>query len=303
MQSLAIYKDLINIVNQIKLLRIASMKLSSKSLLKKALREKKAIPAINVSSIEALHAVFEAAAQTNSPVIIETSVGESKHLNPRVLNAICEELSEVHEVEYVLHMDRCGDMEWMEAVLKAGYNSVSAEFKNVSREENIELSQQARDLCNRYDAALEGVVDVVPLVYYEADNREIETDPDYAEEFVRKVGCDSLVVSVGTQSGRFKSRKDIKRSLLKSIHSRLQDMPLVLHGGSFLPAQVVSFARSNGVAKINVNSELRIAYTQKLKENIAANCDEYAPYRLLKGVKEVMKGGIQEKILLCNGEG
>ncbi|MBD3329793.1 hypothetical protein GF357_04850 [Candidatus Dojkabacteria bacterium] len=278
------------------------MKISAGRLLKRALNEKRAIPAINVSSIESIHAVFEAAAEVNSEVIIETSTGESKHLHPEVLDAICQKLGEILNVDYVLHMDRCGDLEWIEKVLKAGYNSVSAEFKNVDPEENIELSKRARKLCNEYNAALEGVADVVPLVYYAEDKRQVDTDPGYAEKFVSEVQCDSLVISVGTQSGRYKSKSGIKTNLLSEIHRRLPQMPLVLHGGSFLPEKIVKRAVEYGVAKINVNSELRIAYTDKLKSNIDANPDEYAPYRLLKGVTDEMKKVVLNKFIIMRNE-
>lgn len=272
------------------------MKIDVKQLLKRSLKKKIAIPAFNVSSIEALKAIFAIAGKMKRPVIIETSRGESEHLVPETLAVMCESLARTNSVDYALHMDRCDDFDWMERVLKAGYNSISAEFNVESQSRNIKLSKEARALTDRFNAQLEGVLEVVPMTYYKEKDERTLSSVEEAKQFVAEVTSDSLVVSVGNQSGRFKSEGGIDLELLRSIHESLPEVPIVLHGGSFMPKSLVKKARQFGACKINVNSELRIEYTKGLKKNIKEKPEEYAPYRLLSGVEESIAQVVSQKI-------
>ncbi|MBN1916037.1 class II fructose-bisphosphate aldolase [Candidatus Dojkabacteria bacterium] len=274
------------------------------TLLKKKKTQKKAVGAFNVSSLETLQAIFESASEKSSEVIIETSRGESEHFMPKVLFSITEELSNLYGVNYILHLDRSDDLSWMKRCLDAGYNSISAEFNEKDYTKNLELTLKARDLTKKYKAQLEGVLEVVPLVYY--NNEMLKdmtiTDPEIAKRFVIDSKCDSLVVSIGTQSGKFKSLSNIRIDILKKINRLLPDVPLVLHGGSFLEKNLIRSLIDEGITKININSELRIKYAEKLKGNIFSNPDEYAPYRLLKGVKDELKQVVKTKIKNFNNE-
>jgi fructose-bisphosphate aldolase class II len=124
------------------------------------------------------------------------------------------------------------------------------------------------------------------------------TSPEVARDYIKDTGVDSLVVSIGTQSGRLKTEEEIRFEVLEEINKLLPEIPLVLHGGSFMPDAVIKKCIANGIAKINVNSENRIAYTEKLKKNISEKPDEYAPYRLLNGVREEMIAVMKAKIKL-----
>ncbi len=278
------------------------MRINGKELLKNKKKEHKGVAAFNVSSIEVLQAVFETAGEEKTEVIIETSRGESEHLQPGLLFAITEKLAEMHGVDYVLHLDRSNDLEWMKICLDAGFNSIAAEFGEKDYEKNLELTLKARELTNKYDAQMEGVIEVVPMVYYKekGEGDLVITDPDAAEKFVTDSNCDSLVISIGTQSGRYKTEEKLRTDVLEEVTKRLPDMPLVLHGGSFLPDDLLRDLVSKGITKVNVNSELRIAYTERLKTNLQAKPEEYAPYRLLTGVKDDLKEVVRSKIKAIN---
>lgn len=271
----------------------------AKQLLKDAKQNQYALPAFNISSVEAAQAVFEAAAETNLPIIVELSKGEASHLTPVLAAKICESLGSTLGVDYILHLDRGNDLDFMKECLDAGFNSVSADF-NLPYSENLNKTKEARDLTNEYNAQLEATVEYVPYVGY-AKMKEgdlVLTEPARAAAFSKITEPDSLIISIGTQSGKYKEISTIHYELLDQVNQRLPKMPLVLHGGSFLEEEVTTTCINKGIAKINVNSELRIAYTQALKKNIDANEKEYAPYRLLKGAKETMKAIAVKKLNL-----
>jgi ketose-bisphosphate aldolase len=276
------------------------MQIDGKKLLKKAKSEKKAIPAFNVSSIEAVQAVMLAASELHVPVILETSEGEAMHLLPEVLSSICKGINQVVDVDYVLHLDRAKDKDLIERCLKAGYNSIASEYGSLDYDENIRKTKEIRELTDRYDAQLEAALEVVPIRYY-ADKFQKElkiTNPEMAKQFMDEVGADSFVISIGTQSGKMKVDEGIDMTTLMDINKLMVDTPLVLHGGSYMPEEIIKECIINGVSKINVNSENRMAYTKKLLENIKNNPDEYAPYRLLNGVKDEMINVVKSKINL-----
>ena len=278
------------------------MKTKAKHLLNLAKQSKKAIGAFNVSSIEALQAVFEAASEVKSPVIIQTSAGEAEYLLPELVSEICTELSKLYKVDFLLHLDRGNDIDLIKRCLEAGYDSISSEFHSTTYDEIVKNTLSVRRLTNQYVAYHEGAIEVVPLRYYKEKYQEElrKTDPKLAKRFVQETGIDSLVVCIGNQSGKLKTQQPLDINILTELNDLLPETPFVLHGGSFLSDTDILNCIQNGVAKINVNTEIRLAYINKLKENISINDGEYAPYRLLKGVKEDMRNIIKNKITLFN---
>lgn len=274
--------------------------MSKKNILQNAFKNKKAIPAFNVSSLEVLQAIFKKSSELDFPVFIETSRWEAEHMTPELLSDMCKSLSKTYGVDYILHLDRWNDFEFMERCLKAWYDSISAEFnkaKDIS--EIIELSKKARELTNKYDAILEGVMEVVPIVYYENNVTETpKTDLELALEFIKEVKPDLLCIAIWTQSGWKKDIKKIWYDTLENIPKYYPNMPFMIHWGSFLEDEIVKKVISLWVAKININAELRYAYSNKLKANIDAKPEEYAPYRLLDWVKEELEKVVEKKIRL-----
>ena len=274
--------------------------MSKKNILQNVFVNKKAMPAFNVSSLEVLQAIFKKSSELDFPVFIETSRWEAEHMTPELLSDMCKSLSKTYDVDYILHLDRWNDFEFMERCLKAWYDSISAEFnKAKDPKEVIELSKKARELTNKYDAILEWVMEVVPIVYYEnnvTDNNI--TDLDVALNFIKEVNPDLLCVSIWTQSWWKKNIKEIWYDILENIRKQKPNLPFMIHWGSFLEDEIVKKVISLWVAKININAELRYAYSNKLKENINAKPEEYAPYRLLDWVREELEKVVEKKIRL-----
>ncbi len=278
------------------------MKKTAQELLKNALAQKKAIGAFNVSSIEAVQAAFEAAAELQVPILLETSSGEANYLMPEALAAMCEGINKHFAINYILHLDRGNKIELIKRCLEAGYNSIASEFKADSYSEIVAHTKEVRALTDKYHASHEGAIEIVPLRYYQQTYQQelVKTDPATAKQFVEETNIDTLVVSIGNQSGKLKTHDPLDITRLQEIHTAVPSTPLVLHGGSYLPVETVQQSIALGVAKVNINSEVRLAYTQKLKENMAANPDEYAPYRLLNGTKEAMRAVMIEKLKIFN---
>lgn len=274
--------------------------MSKKNIIQKLFNEKKATPAFNVSTIEAIKAIFKKADELNHPVFIETSRWEADYLSPELLADICKSLSKVYNVDYILHLDRWNDFAFMERCLKAWYNSISAEFwKDKTLGEIIELSKKARELTNKYDAILEWVMEVVPIVYYENNEKDLHvTDLDFADKFIKEVSPDILCVAIWTQSWWKKDIKEIRYDILEKIWEKHPNLPLMIHWGSFLADDIIKKVISLWVVKININAELRYAYTNKLKQNIENKPEEYAPYRLLDWVSENIEKVVEKKIRL-----
>ncbi len=274
------------------------MLIDAKMLLSEAKKQKKAIAALNTSSVECTQAIFEAAAELKAPLIVSTSEGESKHLLPEVAINLCQTLSKIHGVDYVLHLDHGKDIPYIAKCLEAGYTSIHVDYSELPLEENIAKTMEVRTLTDQYGAQLEGEVGIIPYNYYEVTKELEVTDPETAKLYVEKTQVDSLAVSIGTEHGKFKRVKELKIDALQKLNEVLPEMPFVLHGGSFLPDEQYLLAIQDGIAKININAEIRMAYSETLKKNLENNPDEYAPFRLLKGVKEAMKDVAKKKIEL-----
>lgn len=278
------------------------MKTKTREILAHAKRSGRAIGAFNVSSIEAMQAVFEAASQVGVPIIIQTSAGEAMYLMPEVVTEVCSTLSKVFHVEYIVHLDRGNDIDLMQRCLDAGYDSISSEFAGSTYEEVVAKTLAVRNLTNRYVAYHEGAIEVTPLRYYEDTyQKDLKiTDPPLAKQFVSQTGVDSLAVSIGNQSGRLKTSYKLNIDVLRELNTLLPETPFVLHGGSYLEKESIVECIRLGVAKINVNTEVRLAYVNRLKKNILKDKNEYAPYRLLKGVKDEMRQIVINKLHIFN---
>ncbi len=244
-----------------------------------ARKGRRAVGAFNVSSIEAIIAIFEAAKETSEPAIIQTSAGEAQYLLPELVATICATLSKMHKVDYLLHLDRGNDIDLIKRCLKAGYTSISTEFAGATFDEITAQTRNVRELTKSMNALYEGAIDIVPLRYYETTYQKelVETDPLLAKEFVEKTEVDSLVVSIGNQSGKLKVERNLNIALLKKLNKLLPTVPFVLHGGSFLQKKSVHDCIDNGISKININTEIRLAYTDTLKKNLEQKSSEYAP--------------------------
>ena len=293
-----------------------------------------AVGAFNVNNLEILQAVIETAVELRSPVIVQTSEGAIEYAGMEYLLAMMREAAK-SPVPVVMHVDHGKDLKVLKRAIDAGYTSVMFDGSLYKYDENVAKTKQvvkwARAKGVSVEAeigAIKGVEDLVSV----SEKQAFFTDPEEAARFAKATGCDALAVSIGTAHGAYKSKTaptlDIVR--LKRIDAAVK-APIVLHGASGISAELVAKTKSYcesledcnrlegavgipdeqivaaikaGVRKINIDSDLRIAFTAGLRETIVTDHKAIDPRKLLALSKKLMKEVVAHKMQLfgCAGK-
>ncbi|MCU0533640.1 MAG: class II fructose-bisphosphate aldolase [Hydrococcus sp. Prado102] len=242
---------------------------STKELLETARRNAYAIGAFNVYNLEGVKAVVNAAEVYRSPAMLQLHPSALKY-GKLPLVSLCLEAAKQATVPIALHLDHSTSENDIQLALKAGVRSIMADGSPMPYEENLQFTQQMSELSHTYGAVVEaeigrisGTEDGLTIAEKEAKM----TDPEQAFEFVRRTNVDSLAVTIGNVHGEYKSPPRLDFARLERIRN-LIDVPLVLHGASGLPESTIEQSIQLGVCKFNVNTEVRLAYMQALKDEI-----------------------------------
>jgi len=262
--------------------------------LKKAQKEHYAVGLFNTTDTDMLEAAISAAEEMNSPIIIGTAevllpYGDLKLIAPSIIDVAKKaSVPVVVHYDHGLTFDRC-----MEA-LKLGFSSIMFDGSAGDEAQNIADTKEIVKIAHSFGATVEGEIGHVG----EASNKDNDaidmyTTPEEAKEFVEKTGVDALAVAIGTAHGAYKSKPCLDINRLKSISSTI-DTPLVLHGGSGLSDDDFRNTVANGIAKINIFTDLCVAGNTATKEGLEKNLD-YLSIRNLKveKIKEVVKNKIR----------
>lgn len=275
-----------------------------KEYFKKAEKEKWAIGQFNVSNLEALKAVFLAARGLNSPAIIGASEGESNFIGLREIAVLVKMLRET-PFPIFLNLDHGKTFDYIRKAVDAGYDAVHFDGSKLNLEENIKETKRIKKYAGGKGVLLEGEVGLIKgtsQIMEEAPQLKIQdlTSPDEASRFFQETKVDSLAVNVGTFHGMDKSGRNphIVLERLAEIKEKTGKLPLVLHGGSGVPKEDIGAAINQGIVKININTELRVAFTGALKESLEKNPAETTPYKYLPSAIEAVKKVVEEKIKL-----
>ncbi len=262
-----------------------------KNYFKKAQKGKWAVGQFNVSNLETLRGIFQAAGKSKSPVIIGTSEGESKFLGLREIRALVSLFEEETGVPAILNLDHAKSFDYIKKVIQAGYDSVHFDGSHLPLSQNISLTRKIVKYAVRFRVLVEGEVGVI--------GGDL-TDPAEAQKFVEETKADTLAVNVGTIHGIRKSGKNppINLRRLEEIKEKVGKMPLVLHGGSGTSNEDIKKAIKIGIVKININTELRNAFTGSLRKALKKNAGETTPYKYLPGTVEAVQKVVEEKIKL-----
>jgi len=271
---------------------------------------KYAIGQFNVSTDEQLRATIEVAKDLKSPVIIGTSESERKFIGIKQAVALVESWQEETGLPIILNSDHCKTFESAKQAVDAGYSAVHFDGSELSFEENIKITKQVVDYAKDINPEIlvEG-----ELGYLRGDSeihekieikQEDLTKPEQAKEFVEKTRIDSLAIAIGNIHGIESDRENPSLYLdrLKEIQKAVPDTFLVLHGGSGTPDKDIKRAIQLGVVKININTEIRIAYSDALEEEIKEHPEEVKPYKILTPAVEAVKKVVEEKIRLFGSE-
>ena len=277
---------------------------------KKAKENNYAIGAFNVSNLEQIKAIVLAAQNLKSPVLICTSQGESEFIGKRHIRALLDAYKKETGLPLVLHMDHGRTFEIVQEAIEAGYDSVHFDGSNLSFEENIKVTSEVVEFAKEKGVKnIEGELGYLRGGSTIQDTVEIKredlTDPKQVQEFIEQTGVDSLAISIGNIHGVFKSSKNPHLFLdrLEEIDKAAsENIGLVLHGGSGTPEEDIKKAIQLGVVKVNVNTELRMAYVNTLKNTLETNLNEVAPYRIMSSVIEAVQKKVEEKIKLFGSD-
>ena len=255
------------------------MLVTTKEMLLKAQEGHYAVGAFNVESLEFVMAVIAAAEEKKSPVIMQTTPGTVKYANLDYFAAMARVAAEAASVPVAIHLDHGDGFDRCVQAMHAGYTSVMIDGSHDAFEDNIALTASVTKVARPLNIPVEAELGKVGGK--EDDGPEVAgespyTDPDEAEEFVRRTGCTSLAVGVGTAHGVYQGTPHIEQDVLKAIRSRV-NIPLVLHGTSGVPDDQVAEAIANGICKVNYATELRQAYTRGFMAYMAENPDCFDP--------------------------
>jgi len=273
---------------------------------KKAQKEKWAIGQFNISNLETLRAIIKAAQNLKSPVIIGTSEGESKFIGSKEAVALVGSFRKEYKLPVFLNLDHGKDFDYIKEVIDSGYDAVHFDGSKLSLKENIEMTKKVVEYGHKKKVFVEGEVGFITgaseiLKEIPEIREEDLTSPEEALEFIKETKIDSLAINVGTFHGMGVSGKDpnINLKRLKDIKDKVgEKVFLVLHGGSGTQEKDIKEAIELGIVKININTELRAAFTNALGESMKDKPEEITPYKYLPEAIEAVQKIVEDKIKL-----
>ncbi|WP_026959209.1 tagatose-bisphosphate aldolase subunit GatY [Aliagarivorans taiwanensis] len=277
----------------------------TKYLLEQARKGGYAVPAFNIHNLESVHCVLDTAREMESPVILAGTPSTYQYAGTSELIALVNAAANERGMQVALHLDHHTDIEDIATKVQGGIRSAMIDGSHFSFEENVNLTQRVVALCHSYGCSVEA--ELGQLVGQEDDLivdhvAEPYTDPQQAAEFVDRTGIDALAVAIGTAHGLYKEEPRLDFVRLQAI-AELVSIPLVLHGASGVSAEDVRRCVSMGIAKVNVATELKIAYADTLKQVFQDDPSVNDPRVYNVEAKLAMANVIKQKIDICGSAG
>src|SRR5947199_3035526 len=312
----------------------------TRELFAKALKGKYALGAFNVNNMELLQAIVEACEEEKAPVMLQISKGARQYANAVYLKKLIEAAVGLSNIPIAVHLDHGDSFELCKECIDEGFTSVMIDASHEPFEKNIEVCHRVADYAHKHDCVVEG--ELGHLVGAQFDEGEAGgnyskeghyTVPQQAVEFVKGSGVDSLAVAIGNSHGayKFKGEQHLDLERLKAIKAALMeaglgDYPLVLHGASSVPKDLINdinkyggrmgeetagvpeadieVARRTGCTKVNIDTDLRLAMTAAIRKVFADNPKEFDPRKYLgparASVKELVRHKVRD-VLCCAG--
>jgi len=261
-----------------------------------------AVGAFNTNNLEITQAIFKAAKEEESPIILAVSPSAMKYAGAENLVAMARIATEETGVPVAVHLDHGTDFEHLVIALKAGFSSIMYDGSKHPYEENVRLTQEAVKLGHAAGISVEGELGRLVGIEDEISVSEREasmTDPEQALDFIERTGIDALAVSIGNAHGWYKGKPQLDFKRLEAIRDKVGDkVLLVLHGASGIPDEDIRTAISLGVTKINIDTETRDAFKRGVQQFMQENPDVIDPRKILKPAIEEMRKIVGGKIRL-----
>lgn len=296
---------------------------NSRELFKKAYEGGYAIGGFNVNNMEILQGIVEAGNEERSPLILQVSAGARKYANPVYLRKLVEAAIATSDIPIVLNLDHGDSFEMCKDCVDDGFTSVMIDASKFPFEKNIEITKKVVAYAHDKDVVVEaelgklaGIEDAVKV----AEKDAIYTNPDEVAEFVEKTGVDSLAIAIGTSHGAYKFKGEPKLDFerLYKIEKMIPGFPIVLHGSSSVPQELVEKCNTYGgqlpgakgvpeemlrkaaksaVCKINIDTDLRLAMTATIREIFAQKPEEFDPRKYLGPGRAAIKELVRHKLI------
>lgn len=298
---------------------------TSTEMFRKAYEGRYAIGAFNVNNMEIIQGITEAAAEVNSPLILQVSAGARKYAKHIYLMKLIEAAVEDTGLPICVHLDHGESFEICKSCIDGGFTSVMIDGSKYSFEENIALTKKVVDYAHDRGVVVEaelgrlaGVEDDVNV----KDEDSSYTRPEEVEEFVARTGCDSLAIAIGTSHGAFKfkpgTKPQLRFDILEEIERLVPGFPIVLHGASSVIPKYLDIINANGgklkdamgvpegmlrqaakmaVCKINIDSDLRLAMTAGIRETMAKDPEAFDPRKYLAPGRDNIRELVKDKIV------
>ena len=299
---------------------------TNKRLLDAANKGYYAVGAFNISNMEFIQAVVKAAERQRSPAIIQTTEGAVEYAGMKYLRDLVYSAAEQTPMPITLHLDHGRDLNVIRKAIKSGYTSVMIDGSHLQFEKNIAITKKVVQWAHRKGISVEAELGTIGGAEDKISSRHIlYTDSDAAIEFVKRTGCDALAIAIGTSHGAYKfsgkSHLDIRR--LKGIKHYLK-MPLVLHGASGIPDYIIEQAEKfgaklghphgvsdqsiraaikAGINKINIDSDLRLAFDAAVRQVLKEKPDVFDPRKILEPARELIQQVVEHKMRLFGSAG
>ncbi|NUQ83443.1 MAG: class II fructose-bisphosphate aldolase [Anaerolineales bacterium] len=271
---------------------------NAKEIMVEAAKNGYAIGAFNITDLLQFEAVIDAAIETKSPVIVQTSVKPSKFLGTNMMVAIYRTLAESAPVPVCLHLDHCTEIDYCKKCADAGYTNIMIDASKQPFEENIRQTKEVVDYCHSVgNISVEGELGTVGGVEDQVKVAEDEAqlaNPKQSVEFVERTGVDIFAPAIGTAHGVYKTKNpkvDFERlaTINKMLNGNGVKTPLVVHGGTGLPDDYIEKLLAAGGAKFNVSTELKHTLIDTKWDYINAHRDEYDPGKLDVAVRDATR--------------
>jgi fructose-bisphosphate aldolase, class II len=311
---------------------------NSKQLFQKAVKGGYAIPAFNFNNMEQMQAIISACVETKSPVILQVSSGARKYANQTLLRYMAQGAVEYAKelgfaIPIVLHLDHGDTFELCKSCIESGFSSVMIDGSHHPYAKNVELTRQVVDYAHKYDVTVEGELGVLAGIEDKVVAKHSSyTQPEEVEDFVKKTNVDSLAISIGTSHGANKFKPEqctrngdgvlipppLRFDILEEVEKRIPGFPIVLHGASSVPMDLVKVinkfggkmkdavgipeeqlrrAAKSAVCKINIDSDGRIAMTAAVRRVFAESPAEFDPRKYLGPARDQLKALYKHKVV------
>ncbi len=295
---------------------------TTKEMFEKSMKEGFAIGAFNINNMEIIQGIIDAAQKQNSPVILQASSGAIKYARIKYLMKMVEAAVEETNIPIAIHLDHGPDFETCKMCIDNGFTSVMIDGSKYSFEENVALTKKVVDYAHERGVVVEAELGQLAGIEDDVNVSEEDakyTDPDQAKEFVERTGCDSLAIAIGTSHGayKFKGEARLRMDILKQVKEKIPNTPIVLHGASTVipelvetcnnyggdipgakgvPDEILHEASLSGVSKINVDTDLRLAFTGEIRKALAENPSAFDPRKYLTPAREKITEVVEHKI-------